>query len=377
MCWEEALLVAMPTKAFPRGGGRGDGGGGGAAAAAAAATDAGAASKPSVDTDFLFRAPKTKGAKGKGKDAGTGKKAGKKTTKKLKGVGSDGQPLRHQPADEADRKEAATKLTFETVKVGTVFLGLITRVFRRKLVVSLPHQLMGYVELEETSDRLFNIYEEEDADSTAARLHDKKADNLELLFAAGQYVTCVAIELEQVGKKRVVQLSLRPRLTGAELTVATIVPGAPLQGEVVSVEDYGYRLGLGPPGVRGFLPFAKAHGDNGGGGSSSSSEEEERFPVGKIVQTMVESVNKGSKVVTVRRFGAGDAALAVPKRNLNTTFRALKPGMLVEAHVVRVLSNGVKAVFLRSFEASAQKLHLRRCAGARAIRSAELIAAAA
>jgi hypothetical protein len=34
---------------------------------------------------------------------------------------------------------------------------------------------------------------------------------------------------------------------------------------------------------------------------------------------------------------------------------------------VRVLGNGVKAVFLRSFEASIQKLHLRRCVALRGV----------
>ena len=329
-CVADKMASVAAPKAFPRGG----------VDDAASGNEIAPAQTKSIDSDFLFRAKRTKDDQ-----SSSGKKSKAKKNKQRGKLGSDGKPLRHQDDGNSKKKELASKLTFDSVKVGTVFLGLISKVFRRKLVVSLPHQLMGYVEIDETSDRLFDIYENDDA------LHNKRADNLQPLFEEGQYVVCVAIDLEHVGRKKVIQLSLRPSLTGAELSIGGIVKGSLMQGEVLSVEDYGYRVSLGPKSFRGFLPFKKAHGSDG---------KQPRYPVGKIVQTVVDSVNTSSKVVTL--LGAADdkAKSPISKQNLNVNFRSLKPGMLVDASVIKVLSNGVKTVFLRSFEATLQKLHLSR-----------------
>lgn len=303
-------MSSVAGKAFPRGGG----------ADASTVVETGTVAAKSADADFLFRAKRgADGSGGSAKKKKKDKKAGKNGKGKVK-MGSDNKPLRHQE-DEADTKDLASKLTFETVKVGTLFLGLVTKVFRRKLVVSLPHQLMGYVEIEETSDYLNKIYED-DAESSSSLLHNKKADNLATHFEEGQFLTCVAIDLEQVGKKRAIQLSLRPSLTGAELTIASVIKDAPLQAEVLSVEDYGYRLNFGPSGFRGFLPFDKA--------------SRRDYPIGKIMRTFVESVNTGAHLVSVREFSQSDVSLAVPKRNVNASFRALKPGMMVHAGIIKV-----------------------------------------
>ena len=89
----------------------------------------------------------------------------------------------------------------------------------------------------------------------------------------------------------------------------------------------------------------------------ADDEAPERLAVGRIVHATVESVNTGSKVVALRGISSTDL---VPKRSANNaSFRALKPGMLVEASVLSVMKNGIKVVFLRTFEATIHKLHLR------------------
>ena len=133
---------------------------------------------------------------------------------------------------------------------------------------------------------------------------------------------------------------LRHSLTFTQLVCCPfLVVRACLQGEVLSVEDYGYRVSFGPRGFHGFLPFTKTHsGNDSTANADGKRARSKKYVVGQIVQTMVESINSAAKLVAVRELGTEEADVdaVVPKRNLNATFRALKPGMQVEASVVKV-----------------------------------------
>lgn len=286
---------------------------------------------------------------------------------------------------------------FKKLAAGTLLLGLVKRVTRRQVFVALPYGLSGLVSVGEVSDfRLFadggGEEEDDDEDNKAADDEEEeddiedddeevvaapgaaaaevakakaggKSSSLEALFVVGQAVRCVVVGTSTTkhGKKSVA-LSLKPSVVNRGLFLEHLGAGVGVYGAVASVEDHGYVVSLGVDGVSGFLKkvdcdprLLRGSGRAPGLGSGSGGG---RLRVGQPLDLCVVSVAVDARAVQVTNqpelVGAarvdgppldhrGKRPAGVPLLNGGAALpvRALKPGGLVSARVVKVVDNGL------------------------------------
>lgn len=227
------------------------------------------------------------------------------------------------------------KITWKNVSPGMKLWGVITEVNSKDLVISLPGGLRGFVHAEDASDVL--------ADNG-----DKVSFSLPKALHVGQLVSCVVMQVdddkgEEKGRKRV-RLSLRLSVLYKCLTLEAIQDGMVLIAQVKSVEDHGYILQFGVPSFSGFLPRT----DDGG------------IPIcrGQLLQCVVKSVDKVRAVVYTSS-SADLLSKYVIKDLKGLSIDLLVPGMLVNAHVVSKLENGIMLSFLTHFTGTVDVFHLQ------------------
>jgi hypothetical protein len=227
----------------------------------------------------------------------------------------------------------------------------------------------------------------------------RNASSLEAFFAVGQTVRCAVVSTSSTkhGRKSV-NLTLRPSVINRGLFLEHLGGGAGFEskkakkggeggataaaaaaaaagsgvltsvyGAVTSVEDHGYIISFGGPemGFTGFLrrqdvdhhptdvaavaASAKAAAAGEGGRSSSSSKVALR--VGQPLELAVAAVNAAARTVSV--VATRDAVVAarmLPSSSSSSSqaplpVRAIKPGALVSATVVRLVQNGLVVKF--------------------------------
>eukprot|EP00238_Polyblepharides_amylifera_P004209 CAMPEP_0196596010 /NCGR_PEP_ID=MMETSP1081-20130531/83629_1 /TAXON_ID=36882 /ORGANISM="Pyramimonas amylifera, Strain CCMP720" /LENGTH=235 /DNA_ID=CAMNT_0041920817 /DNA_START=52 /DNA_END=756 /DNA_ORIENTATION=+ len=164
-------------------------------------------------------------------------------------------------------------LKHKTLSVGTKLWGVVHDVSKRDLTISLPHGLRGFVTFSETSDVVSELLEAEgaksdsdsDAEDTAlvstkSKYAASNLPSLSDLFNKGQLVQCVVDKLgsEKGSSKRNssnkrIDLSLRLSKVLHGLDSVSLQADTMYSACVRSVEDHGFILSFGVPGVSGFL----------------------------------------------------------------------------------------------------------------------------
>ncbi|CAN6476370.1 unnamed protein product [Victoria cruziana] len=235
----------------------------------------------------------------------------------------------------------ANKITIKNVSSGMKMLGVISEVNSKDLVVSLPGGLRGYVRAEEASDLLTENKLKEVSFHISARQRKNEAESSALLsvFIVGQLVPCVVLDVEHHDGKdnKRILLSLRLSLLQKGLTLDMVQKGMVINANVKSIEDHGYILHLGSSSFSGFLP--RSEGNENGDNSVGR---------GQLLQVVVSNVDKVRKVVSFK------PSLSYICSNLTKEYKGLSvdllfPGMLVEAHLKSILTNGVLVSFLTYF----------------------------
>lgn len=104
-------------------------------------------------------------------------------------------------------------------------MGCISHINELDLFVSLPHQLTGVVPITEISEgvsamveKVANQDEDEDMDEEVA------LPNLKEMFRVGQWIRCKITSL-QSGDKKVIELTLKPKLVNEDIEKVDITPG--------------------------------------------------------------------------------------------------------------------------------------------------------
>ncbi|KAG9081621.1 rRNA biogenesis protein rrp5, partial [Ceratobasidium sp. 370] len=254
-------------------------------------------------------------------------------------------------------------LNYKRLEPGQKLLGQITSILPLALIVSLPNQLMGHVPIVNVSPQLTSRLDSTPSRSSRSASpssedegEDDDIPSLTQLFSPGQYVSCTVKQVrppsgsidfgarprdesEKAAKR--VELSIRPGDVNAGVGVADIRVGFNISGAIKSIEDHGYTVDLGLPGISGFIP-SKGTSDNW-------------FTVGQVVSATVSKISETGRLATLSvKFGdVRDAALVEA-----TSAHALLPGTLVSALVTAIVPSGLNVQILGFFNGTIELFHL-------------------
>ncbi|KAG0047226.1 rRNA biogenesis protein rrp5 [Gryganskiella cystojenkinii] len=255
-----------------------------------------------------------------------------------------------------DKKQLkADILSFKRLTEGTKVLGCISAFGRSRdsdlpeLVVSLPNNLTGYVNIAEISDELIQ------------NAGDSLPD-LASMFFIGQWVQCVIIGLQQGATggtaasgtdkhRRKVILSMKPFIVNAGVKSVDIASGTIVAGAIQSVEDHGYIVSLGLNGMHGFLKNSEAKM------YQRIKNNDKPLTEGQVLVFSVVSVDGNKKTVQLTV-----DAMKVSKALLGDKFAyseisSVVPGNVVEAHITEVQDFGVICKFMGHFDATIDYFH--------------------
>ncbi|KAF9131428.1 rRNA biogenesis protein rrp5 [Mortierella sp. 14UC] len=246
-------------------------------------------------------------------------------------------------------------LSFKRLTQGTKLLGCISGISHGRdsdlpeLIVSLPNNLTGFVDISELSDELIQA-----AGDTLPDLAEQ--------YFIGQWVQCVIIELQYGAsggaaasgtdkQRRKILLSLKPFIVNAGVKSVDIAVGTFVSGAVKSVEDHGYIVNLGINGLHGFLKNSEAKM------YQRIKNNEKPLAVGQVLTFSVLSMESNKKTVQLTV-----DAMKVSKALLGDKFSfseigSIMPGNIVETHITEIQDIGVVGKFMGHFDATIDYFH--------------------
>ncbi|KAI8058951.1 uncharacterized protein B0P05DRAFT_559162 [Gilbertella persicaria] len=241
------------------------------------------------------------------------------------------------------------QLTFKKLTVGTSFLGCISRINELDLLVSLPHQLVGVVAINEISDPLTALAEKvaNQDDDEDEEMEESGLPQLNQLFHVGQWVRCRIINLQSDDKKTI-ELSLKPSVVNEDIVKDDITPGVTLGATVKSVEDHGYILDLGVKDLAGFLPLKESKS------YIQKFNREEELAVGQYVECAVQKVAGRTVNVTIDRTKVGCAFVEDPFSRITSVL----PGQLVTGLSDVVQNNGLSVKLQGLYPTTIDQSHI-------------------
>ena len=281
------------------------------------------------------------------------------------------------PAGSGGGKNFVEALKYKTLRVGMKLLGVITEVTERGMQISLPNGLKGTVTRAEASEPFAGkganrrggdgdddeISASDASSSDSDSDSDDDADPLSLTeaFEIGQVIRCVVRRLDK-GKSGGKRIDLATRLDAvcAGRASDALREGVNVPATVESVEDHGFVLsfGGGANGPRGFLP--------------RKSAGKRALVRGSVLDVVLTGEKKDAGAVVKSRVLHATAdpkrvASVVTHESDGTVMSTLLPGMLVNARVRSVLSDGVSVNFMTYFVATAETVHVGDAKGSGAI----------
>ncbi|KAF9438080.1 rRNA biogenesis protein rrp5 [Entomortierella beljakovae] len=291
----------------------------------------------------LFSEPGTKPTKSSGSEPAKKKR---KSTKK-------GAPVSFENKFD-NKKTKVDILAFKRLTEGTKFLGCITDITighdrLPELVVALPNNLTGYVNISEISDELI-----EASGDTLPDLKD--------YFFIGQWVQCVIIGLQSSASggtaasgtdkhRRKIFLSLKPFIANAGVRANDIAAGTLVSGAIKSVEDHGYIVSLGMNGIHGFIKNSEAKM------YQRIKNNDKPLAVGQVLIFNVMSMesNKKTAQLTVDSLKVSKAMIA--DSFSFSDISSIMPGDVIEAHITEIQDIGVICKFMGHFDATIDYFH--------------------
>ncbi|XP_007187276.2 protein RRP5 homolog isoform X1 [Balaenoptera acutorostrata] len=239
-------------------------------------------------------------------------------------------------------------LSVESLCEGMRILGCVKEVNELELVISLPNDLQGCVQVTEICD----AYTEKLNEQVAQEEPLQDLVSLPELFSPGMLVRCVvsSLDITKRGKKNV-KLSLNPRNVNKVLSAEALKPGMLLTGTVSSLEDHGYLVDIGVSGARAFLPLQKAQE------YIQQKNKGAKLKVGQYLNCLIEEV-KGSGGVVSLSVGYSEVSAAIATEEQNWTLNSLLPGLVVKAQVQKVTPFGLTLKFLSFFTGLVDFMHL-------------------
>ncbi|KAL5533988.1 hypothetical protein ACEPAG_448 [Sanghuangporus baumii] len=291
-----------------------------------------------------------------------------KPTKKRKsefGSQKRGSVAQQKPKSTTPRVE---HLNYKRIVPGMKLLCQIVAVYPFILIVSLPDQLLGHVPITHISSQLTRALEAADAESLVEDGLDTEEDvldgkgppDLTELFRTGQYVRAIVTtvrpsgttdghifghhrdELEKASRR--VELSLIPEQVHFGLAKTDLVKGFTLCAAIKAVEDHGYVLDIGLPGISGFLRYNK-----------DEVPQKSRMRIGSLVNVVTEKLGEDGRTCI---FTENENEFKASVLNEITNVSSLLPGALVRALVTATVPSGLVVQLLGSFDGTIDLYHL-------------------
>jgi rRNA biogenesis protein RRP5 len=273
--------------------------------------------------------------------------------------------------------------------IGTLLLGMISKISDLYLTVALPNNLTGRVAITEISSEITRRaeaaaledddededmnYDNEDTtqhmDIDSGATPSRGLPDLQSMFHVGQWVRCVVVGLEsgddsnddhhsstntaKKSRKRI-DLSLQVDQVNSGLVSLDLIPGFTLSATVTSFEDHGYLLDIGMSDRTAFLPRKEAQA------YETQWHEGRALQAGQpiVVTIMGSSKNKSvsNRVIQVTADPQRTKQASITEALSN--IQSLLPGELVTARITRVLPNGLACRVLEFFDATIDVTHI-------------------
>ncbi|KAK7508557.1 hypothetical protein BaRGS_00000123, partial [Batillaria attramentaria] len=241
-------------------------------------------------------------------------------------------------------------LTFKNMTEGMLVLGLVKEVQDYKLMVSLPCGLFGVVSITDVSQaytqKLQAVAESAGADEDMV---SEEVPSLRDLFCVGDALPCRVLTVKMEGMRRRIDLSVDPKEVNKGMPLTSLKNGSLLYGVVNSVEEHGYMIDVGLPGIQAFL-------------QTDDQQHGIELPVGKGIWCTLETeaglelVTGETRVVRVSVCSPGVQQAQVTSQMV-TSVECLRPGMLLAITVEKVLDSGLRVKCLR-YGGSIHKSHV-------------------
>ncbi|KAG6336141.1 hypothetical protein ID866_2951 [Astraeus odoratus] len=256
-------------------------------------------------------------------------------------------------------------LNYKRLTPGMKILGQVVSIQPLALVVSLPNQLMAHVPITKVTSQLSRILEEMDEKSSSSaddseNDHSRYVPDLSELFRPGQYIRAVVTSVHAPGTadladlarsrdvvvkaSRRVELSLIPEEVNSGVQTSDLRSGFALSAAVQSIEDHGYLLDLGVPGVSGFLPFTDTHTRDSG----------RKLRIGHLVDVSVLQMSSNGRTCSMT--DDPDTLINSSVSEVSDVASVL-PGALVQSLVTGITPRGLNLQILGFFDATADEYH--------------------
>nr|DBA15081.1 TPA: hypothetical protein GDO54_004338 [Pyxicephalus adspersus] len=239
-------------------------------------------------------------------------------------------------------------LRFQDLSVGMLFLGCIREVKDFELVISLPYNLIGFVQATNICEAYTKLLTEQVE-------KDKPLEGLiplSDLYSPGMLVRCAVSNLEMTSSGfNSIKLSLNPKLVNVDLTPSSLHTGMHLTGLVSSVEDHGYLIDLGIGGTKAFLPRQKAEI------YITQTNKGIALKVGQYLNCVIEEVKNKGRIVRLT-VNQSDVVAAIATDEQKWTLNNLLPGLVVNAQIQKIFSDHITLSFLSSYTGVVDFLHL-------------------
>ncbi|KAM7202265.1 hypothetical protein V8F20_004432 [Naviculisporaceae sp. PSN 640] len=283
---------------------------------------------------------------GKGKKKDKGAKASKKDKRKSKGDESSTKAARDEDAVKIE------SLNFKRLVKGSLVLGQISSISSLGVSVALPNNLTGHVPITAISDILTQRLQanlDEDGDDD---MDDENEDDVDLesIFEIGQYVRAYVMSTleessEKQGKaKKHIELSLQPQLANSEMSEQDVVTNCTLMASVVSVEDHGFVMDIGIPGLKAFLPKKQVEKDT----------PEERFHPGSVLLCLATGKRANVVQLSALRETIGNTSHHPAEA---TTIGTFLPGTAADILVSEVSEHGIVGKVMGHLDVTADLVH--------------------
>ncbi|KAK9371051.1 hypothetical protein V1509DRAFT_615635 [Lipomyces kononenkoae] len=164
-------------------------------------------------------------------------------------------------------------LTFKKLVPGTLVLGQVSQINMYDIALSMPNNLTGYIPItnisEQISTKLDAIEQDPDdvpspsdgeengEDKSNKQINEDQIPDLKSLFRIGQWLRAVVTERQSAngdnGKKKHIELSIKPEAVNSFIDKEDLSKGVSLQASIKSLEDHGVSLDIGLSEVSGFM----------------------------------------------------------------------------------------------------------------------------
>eukprot|EP01127_Copromyxa_protea_P015153 TRINITY_DN4315_c0_g1_i2.p1 TRINITY_DN4315_c0_g1~~TRINITY_DN4315_c0_g1_i2.p1 ORF type:complete len:1841 (+),score=598.44 TRINITY_DN4315_c0_g1_i2:315-5837(+) len=242
-------------------------------------------------------------------------------------------------ASDAFGFKKAKILKSKNIIVGTQLLGVIKEINELYMIISLPYNMVGRVQITEASDVVH-------AKLLKVKNKGKAFLPLEEAYSIGQFVRTVVTNVTTVGKATKIELSMRESLVNAHLNEN--VTNTTIQGAIKSEEDHGYVVSVGIEGLSGFVKREDIK-------SPIHNGYKKPILLGQVFQFSIKANNK-----PVLSLCANFDQQSKAETKSVSDIRQIQPGMLVNARVDSALDNGIIVRFLQNITGTVDFYHFNK-----------------